>query len=940
MCFLATLLVAVVTGCGMETVSLPGVVSVTPAQGATNVAVNATISATFSEAMSAATLTPSSFTLTSPGGVSVPGTVAYAGLTATFTPTGGALAFSTTYTATITNAAATAGGAELLGNYAWSFTTLTPAVPGVVSVTPQPGATNVDVSAVISATFSIPMSSALLNGSTFTLAAPGNTPVSGTVTLDSSNTVATFTPTGGMLAYNTTYTATISTAATSMGGTPLIADYVWTFTTIAPAPMVVFTVPANNATGVPVVQVIRARFNEAVDCTTLVAPATSFTVTGPGSTPVEGVVGCSGNQATFTPNIDLSFNTIYIANISAGVMDLAGTPMVAAYPWTFSTVPATPPPPTVISTVPHNLAVGVPVNQALTATFSEAMDPATVNSSSFLLQVTGGATVNGVITYAANGSVATFVPNAPLLYSKNYTATITTGAFDLDDSQRVTAHTWTFTTAATPILIPPTVISTIPVTLPEDTDVPLNQVVSAVFSVPMSPDTINGTTFSLTGPGTTPVGGLVAYAAIGNQLVFLPTANLMAGTTYTAKITTGVQDLASSPLASDYIWTFKTGTAPVIVSPTLTLTVPANLATNVALNAAVSATFSEAMNPLTLNPATFQLTTGGTLASGGTLIGATITYDAVNFIATLTPTSDLTASTTYSVLVTDGATDLAGDPLVNTGKPNPWTFKTGAAVVPPPVVLGPTITLFGGFGGGAGMTNQGDKTVINGDIGTTGASSTMTGFYDETVMLGGVPQCNYTAGVGAAYGLVNGAIDTGAPPPTVGCPNEGTAATFAIATEAALEGRTAYTTLQTIPPGITLATNELGNRTLAPGVYTSTSFYQITTGPLTLDAQGDPNASWVFQMASYLTVGTPTSSESVVLKNGAKASNVFWAVGGLPGAVINYGGGGTMVGTIISQPGITVSSPGVAAVTTINGRVIALDASTTMVNTVINVPTP
>jgi len=940
MCFLATLLVAVVTGCGMETVSLPGVVSVTPAQGATNVAVNATISATFSEAMSAATLTPSSFTLTAPGGVSVPGSVTYAGMTAVFTPTGGVLAYSTTYTATITNAAATSGGAELLGNYTWSFTTLTPAVPGILSVTPPQGATNVGVSAVISATFTIPMSASSLNGSTFTLAAPGNVAVSGTVTLAPNNTFATFTPTGGMLAHNTTYTATITTGVTSIGGTPPVADYVWTFTTIAPAPVVVMTVPANNATGVPVVQVIRARFNEAVNCATLVAPAKSFTVTGPGSTPVEGVVGCSGNRATFTPNIDLAYNTVYIANISTGVTDLAGTPLVAAYSWTFSTVPAPPLPPAVISTIPANMAIGVPVDQALTATFSEAMDPATINSSSFLLQLTGGAAVNGVITYAANGSVATFKPNEPLLYSKNYTATITTGAFNLDDSQRVTSYTWTFTTAPTPIVIPPKVISTIPATVPEDTDVPLNQVVSAVFSTPMSPDTINSTTFSLTGPGTTPVAGLVAYAAIGNQLVFVPTAKLAAGTTYTAIITTGAQDLASVPLASNYTWTFKTGTAPVIISPTLTLTVPANLATNVALNAPVSATFSEAMNPLTLNPATFQLSTGGTLANGGTLIKATIKYDPVGFIATLTPTSDLTASTTYTVLVTDGATDLAGDPLVNTGKPNPWTFTTGTKAVPPPVVLGPTLVLFGGFGGGSGMTNQGDLTIINGDIGTTGASSTMTGFYDETVMLGGVPQCNYSAGVGAAYGLVNGSIDTAAPPPTVGCPSEGTAATFAIATEAALEGRTAYTTLQNIPPGITLATNELGNRTLAPGVYTSTSFYQITTGPLTLDAQGDPNASWVFQMASYLKVGTPTSSESVVLKNGAKASNVFWAVGGLPGAVINYGGGGTMVGTIISQPGITVSSPGVAAITTINGRLIALDASTTIVNTVINVPAP
>ena len=205
-------------------------------------------------------------------------------------------------------------------------------------------------------------------------------------------------------------------------------------------------------------------------------------------------------------------------------------------------------------------------------------------------------------------------------------------------------------------------------------------------------------------------------------------------------------------------------------------------------------------------------------------------------------------------------------------------------------------------------------------------------------MLGGVPQCNYSAGVGADYGLVNGTIETATPPPTVGCPSEGTAATALIANQAALEAQTAYTTLQNIPPGITLPTNELGNLTLAPGVYTSSSFYDITAGPLTLDAQNDPNAFWVFQMGSYLTVGTPTTSESVVLINGAQASNVFWQVGGLPGAVINYGGGGTMVGTIISSPGITVSSPGVAAVTTINGRVIALHASTTMVNTVINVP--
>jgi hypothetical protein len=185
-------------------------------------------------------------------------------------------------------------------------------------------------------------------------------------------------------------------------------------------------------------------------------------------------------------------------------------------------------------------------------------------------------------------------------------------------------------------------------------------------------------------------------------------------------------------------------------------------------------------------------------------------------------------------------------------------------------------------------------------------------------------------------------IDTAPPPPTVNCPDEGTAATFAIATEAALEARTAYTTLQGLPSTGVLAA-DIGNTTIYPGVYTNASSVGITGGPLTLDAQGDPNATWVFQIGSSLTVGTASVSESVLLIGGAQAKNVYWAVGGLPGAVINYGGGGTMVGTIISQPGITVSSPAQSTsstVTTINGRVIALDASTTMVNTVINVPAP
>jgi hypothetical protein len=768
------------------------------------------------------------------------------------------------------------------------------------------------------------MNPATISATTFTLTVTGGAAVTGTFSY--SGVVATFTPSAS-LANSTNYTATITTGATSVAGTPLAANYVWKFTTITPPPVVIATVPVNTATGVPIIQVLSATFNEAMNCAAF--PAAAFTVVAaPGAVLVPGTIGCSGAVATFTPAANLAFNTVYTATIGTGAQSLAGTPLASNYVWTFRTIPA-PTPPTVIATVPVNGATVVPTNQALIATFSSAMSPATINTTTFTLTATGGASVTGVVTYVAAGSVATFTPNASLAPTTQYTATITTGAMDLAGTALASNYVWTFTTAALPTPIPPSVISTIPAGLA--IGVPLNQIVSATFSTAMNPATINSTTFTLTGPGATPVSGLVAYAAVGNTLTFTPTANLAASTTFTATITTGAKNLAGIALASNYVWTFTTGTAPVLVSPEIVSTNPANAAPNVPLNQAVSATFTEAMNPLTITTGTFQLT-----GPGGAVIG-TVSYDAINFIATFTPTAPLTAGSSYIATITNGATDLAGNPLGNTGAPNPWTFSTGTAVVLPPIVLGPTISLFGGFGGGAGMTNQGIHTVINGDIGTTGASTTMTGFYDESVAaVAGVYPCSYTV-TPSNLGLVNGTIETATPPPSGACPNEGTAATFAIATEAALEARTAYNTLQGLPSTGGLAA-ELGGTTIYPGVYKNASSVGITTGPLTLDAKGDPNAYWVFQIGSSLTVGTPTAPESVILINGANAGNVFWAVGGLPGAVINYGGGGTMVGTIISQPGITVSSPGVAAVTTINGRVIALGASTTLVNTVINVP--
>jgi hypothetical protein len=108
-------------------------------------------------------------------------------------------------------------------------------------------------------------------------------------------------------------------------------------------------------------------------------------------------------------------------------------------------------------------------------------------------------------------------------------------------------------------------------------------------------------------------------------------------------------------------------------------------------------------------------------------------------------------------------------------------------------------------------------------------------------------------------------------------------------------------------------------------VYTAPSgSLLIEGGDLTLDAKGNANAIWVFQMASTLTVGGPgaTAPQSIILAGGAQAKNIFWQVG--TAATINAGGGGTMVGTIIAQAGVTFSTVGNTTITTLNGRALSL----------------
>jgi hypothetical protein len=411
------------------------------------------------------------------------------------------------------------------------------------------------------------------------------------------------------------------------------------------------TNPVNGAANVAVDTTITATFSGEMDASTI---TTSTFLVNDGSGNIAGAVSYAGKTATFTPAIDLDYDTGYTATITTGAQDLLGNSLQTDYIWSFATPDSIPP--VVNATSPTDGATDVVLNTLITATFSEPMDASTITTSTFLVN-DGSGNIAGSVSYA--GTTATFTPSVNLVQANVYTVTITTGATDLSGNALLTDYTWSFTTLTD--TSPPTVNSTNP--LDGAIDVSVDATISAIFSEEMDASTIDTNTFTLDNGVT----GTVNYSAGTMMATFIPSANLDYNTTYTVTITTGVEDLALNPLQADYTWLFTTVAAPDTTPPTVTSTSPLDSATGVAVDATISATFSEDMDASTIDASSFTLNNGAT---------GTISYNAVSRTATCTPIADLNAGTNYTATITTGAEDSAGNPLQANFT---WSFTTQAA---------------------------------------------------------------------------------------------------------------------------------------------------------------------------------------------------------------------------------------------------------------------
>lgn len=443
------------------------------------------------------------------------------------------------------------------------------------------------------------------------------------------------------------------------------------------------------------------------------------------------------------------------------------------------------------------------------------------------------------------------------------------------------------------VLATPTVTGTYPAD--DATAVAVNSNITATFSGAMKAATIDAVSFTAKGAGEAALTGTVTLDAASKTAKFNPTSDLTASTVYTVTITTSVKSSAGKALASNYVWTFTSGTTTDVTAPTVSSTNPVDAATGFPRNRSISAVFSEALDPTSVNLSSFTLTSNG----GATSVSGKVGY--ADKLVTYDPTNNLAASTLYTATLTTAVADFAGNPLATNYV---WTFTTGTTVAngPAPVNLltaGNFVIL-----SKTGITNV-PTSAITGNI---GASPITAAAMDDVTC---------TEITGTIYGSDAAYTGSGAVTCFAGAAPDNT-----LVANAVLDMGTAYNDAKgrTNPDFTELHAGDISGKTLAPGLYKWGTNVLINTDTT---LSGNANDVWIFQISGDVI----QAANSSVLLIGALPKNIFWQVSGGTGVALDTNA--TFQGVVLAEKGITVNTG-----TTVNGRLLAQTAVTLNMNTV------
>jgi Domain of unknown function (DUF1929)/Bacterial Ig-like domain len=324
-------------------------------------------------------------------------------------------------------------------------------------------------------------------------------------------------------------------------GVPSVAKMV----RVGTAPTVNFVRPAEEAADVLPNAPIVVAFDTSMDKSSAQA-AFSLKRTSDGA-PVSGSFGWYGpGVLVFKPDADLAAGTQYTASVSTAAKDLGGFALPVAKTWRFTATS----PPIINSVSPADGATEVSPSSLTLAFFNKAMDKPSTQAAFSLKRTSDGAAVSGSFGWYGPG-VLIFKPDADLAPGTQYTASVSTAAKDLAGNPLPVAKTWRFTTSNPPIVnsVSPadgaTGVSPSSLTIVFFNKAMDKASAQAAFSLKRTSDgaAVSGS-FGWYGPGV---------------LLFKPSADLAAGTQYTASVSTAAKDLGGNSLANPVTWRYTTG---------------------------------------------------------------------------------------------------------------------------------------------------------------------------------------------------------------------------------------------------------------------------------------------------------------------------------------------------------------------------------------------
>jgi len=325
--------------------------------------------------------------------------------------------------------------------------------PEVVKVSPDINAIDIDVNTDIRITFSEIMDANSFNNSTFILN-NGSNPVAGSITFREDNKVAVFKP-ESHLDIGAEYLVELSTDVTDVNGNSLIQVFNSNFTTEAPnvIPLTIEQIQLNkNTEGVFPTTKIVVIFSERIEPSTLTVStdqiAGSFTLSPDEISNVDCSIAFSQENkvATFSPVAPLAEGTNYTITMTPAISDISGNSLESEL-FAFTTIP--PIPPYVLNVGPASGATEVNLNTPVIVNFSEPINRASINPTTFMLKK-GGDTIGGSYTFLMEDSRVVFNPMDILKYATTYTYELSQEIVDLAGSPLDAITSSQFTTKDAP----------------------------------------------------------------------------------------------------------------------------------------------------------------------------------------------------------------------------------------------------------------------------------------------------------------------------------------------------------------------------------------------------------------------------------------------------------------------------------------------------------